>query len=156
VRAKLKEGVRNMLKAVLAMGLILMCFSSAAYSGESTLEQYISSFSYQERKDMKIDSKELVKLVKEKKVQLVDVRFKEEFEAWRMGFAVNIPLNELPKRLNEFDKDKLIVTACPHKDRAAIAMVYLKTKGFNVKYLEDGLLSLAEHLRGDRAKDFIR
>ncbi len=145
-----------MKKAILAGFLLLMCFHSAAYAQEVNLEQYVSNFSYQERKDMKIDSKELVKLIKEKKAQLVDIRFKEEHEAWRMGFAVNIPLNELPKRLNELDRNKIIVTACPHKDRATIAMVYLKTKGFKARYLEDGLTGLAEYLRGDKARDFIK
>jgi rhodanese-related sulfurtransferase len=104
---------------------------------------------------MKIDSRTLVKFIKEGKAQLIDIRFKEEYEAWRMGFGVNIPLNELPARLGELKKDKIIVTACPLKDRAALAMVYLKTKGFNAKYLVDGLLGLAEYLRGDRAREFI-
>lgn len=73
-----------------------------------------------------------------------------------MGFAKNIPLNELPGRLSELDKDKIIVTACPHKDRAGLAMAYLRTKGFQSKYLVDGLVGLAEYLRGDRARDFVR
>jgi len=144
-----------MKRFIFAMFLTLICFYSTAYPQDNNLDTYLSSFSYQERKDMKIDSKELVKLIKEKKVQFIDIRFKEEYEAWRMGFAVNIPLNELPKRLNELDKNKIIVTACPHKDRATIAMVYLKTKGFKARYLEDGLIGLAEYLRGDRARDFI-
>ena len=120
------------------------------------MNQYISNFSYQERKEMKISSKELLPLLKEKKVQFVDIRFKEEFDAWRMGFGTNIPINELPKRLNELDKNKLIVTACPHKDRATIAMVYLKANGFKAKYLEDGLVGLAETLRGDIAKELMK
>jgi rhodanese-related sulfurtransferase len=94
-----------------------------------------------------------VKLLKEKKAILVDIRFKEEHEAWRMGFGLHIPLNELPRRLQELDRTRLIVTACPHKDRSALAMAYLKTQGFDVKYLEDGLLGLAELLRGDKVKD---
>ena len=72
-----------------------------------------------------------------------------------MDVAKNIPLNELPNRLNELDKNKTIVTACPHKDRAIIAMTFLKTKGYDVMYLKDGLIGLAEYLRGDNAKDFI-
>lgn len=39
-------------------------------------------------------------------------------------------MNELPSRLDELDKDKIIVTACPHKDRAILAMAYLRTKGY--------------------------
>ena len=34
-------------------------------------------------------------------------------------------------------------------------MVYLRTKGIQAKYLTDGLIGLAENLRGDNAKDFI-
>lgn len=121
-----------------------------------TFEQYLLDFDYAERRDMKIGSKDLVKLLKEKKAVLVDIRFQEEYAAWRMGFGLHIPLNELPRRLKELDRTKLIVTACPHKDRSALAMAYLKTQGFDVKYLEDGLLGLAELLRGDKAKDLAQ
>lgn len=36
-----------------------------------------------------------------------------------------------------------------------IAMVYLRSRGIQAKYLKDGLIGLAENLRGDDAKDFI-
>ncbi|MBK8790806.1 MAG: rhodanese-like domain-containing protein [Holophagaceae bacterium] len=120
-----------------------------------TLEQYLLDFDYAERRDMKIGSKDLVRMLTEKKVVLVDIRFKEEHAAWHMGFGLHIPLNELPKRLKELDRTRLIVTACPHKDRSALAMVYLKTQGFDVKYLEDGLLGLARRLRGGKARDLL-
>lgn len=55
----------------------------------------------------------------------------------------------------ELDKTKLIVTACPHKDRAALVRMYLTIKGYRAKYLKDGLLGLVELLRGDRAQEFI-
>ncbi|MCK8603767.1 rhodanese-like domain-containing protein [Desulfoferrobacter suflitae] len=139
--------------ALFSIGLFTL--SATALPAQTSLEDYLAGFDYQARKDMKIDSKELVKQYREGKVQLVDIRFKEEFEAWRMGFAINIPLNELPGRLAELDRSKTIVAACPHKDRAIIAMVYLKTKGFEVKYLQDGLVALAEYLRGDKAKELV-
>ena len=119
------------------------------------LDDYLAKFSYQERKEMKIDSKELVELLKKGEVQFVDIRFPEEFAAWRMGAAKNIPLSELPARLGELDKNKLVVTACPHNDRANLGRIYLTTKGYRAKYLEDGLLGLAALLRGDTAKGLI-
>lgn len=131
-------------------------WAATVYGDEMTLETYLSGFDYQARKDMKIESEALVKGLLDGKIQLIDIRFREENDAWRMGFAVNIPLNELPGRLDELKKDKIIVTACPHKDRAALAMAYLRTKGFQSKYLSDGLVGLAEYLRGDRARDFVR
>ena len=136
--------------------LTLLIFgTSSSYGQGINLEDYLSKFDYKERINMKIDSKALIKAIKEGKVQFIDIRFKEEYDAWRMGFTTHIPLNELPARLAELKKDKIIVTACPHKDRAIIAMIYLKTKGFHSKYLADGLVGLAEYLRGDKAREFV-
>ena len=118
-------------------------------------ESYLSNFTYEERKLMKINSIELTAMLEEGTAQLVDIRFKEEYEAWHMPASINIPINELPKRLNELDKSKLIVTACPHKDRAIMARTYLKLMGYNTRYLVDGLIGLAEFLRGDNAREFI-
>lgn len=121
-----------------------------------TYGEYLNSFTYEERKDMKIGSVELVVMLEEGTAQLVDIRFKEEYEAWHMPASINIPLNELPKRLAELDKSKLIVTACPHKDRAIMARTFLKLKGYDTRYLKDGLIGLAEYLRGDNAREFIQ
>ena len=117
---------------------------------------YLNSFTYEERKDMKISSIELVVMLEEGMAQLVDIRFKEEYEAWHMPASINIPLNELSKRLNELDKSKVIVTACPHKDRAIMARTFLKLKGYKTRYLKDGLIGLADYLRGDSAREFIQ
>ena len=125
-------------------------------ASDQKLEHYISDFDYISRIEMKMSSKELIKLLKEGKSQLIDIRFKEEYAAWKVGPAVNMPLNELPKRLNEIDQSKVVVTACPHKDRAAIAMVYLRSKGIEAKYLTDGLIGMAENLRGDNAYEFVQ
>ena len=140
-----------------AITFLVIAFSvfSTAHAEEQALTDFVSNFNYDTRVEMKASARELVDLLQEEEAQLVDIRFKEEYEAWHMGVGVNIPLNELPDRLNELDKDKIIVTACPHKDRAIIAMTYLKTKGYQAMYLKDGLIGLAELLRGDNAKDFI-
>ena len=142
--------MKNIMYVFLLFGLC-----QSVYASDAELESYIKSFDYAARKEMKMDSKGLISLLKEGKAQLIDIRFPEEYAAWKVGPSVNIPLNELPKRLNELDKNKIIITACPHKDRATIAMVYLRSKGIQAKYLTDGLIGLAENLRGDNARDFI-
>ncbi|MFW2373864.1 MAG: rhodanese-like domain-containing protein, partial [Gammaproteobacteria bacterium] len=81
--------------------VLLLLFCVPAYSGNESLEQYISSFDYEARKDMKINSKRLISLLKEEKAQLIDIRFKEEHAAWSVGASKSIPLNELPSRLKE-------------------------------------------------------
>ncbi|MCL7940778.1 rhodanese-like domain-containing protein [Halomonas sp. ATCH28] len=116
---------------------------------------YLRRFDYQERVDMKIQIPELLELYADSKAQIVDIRFPEEYAAWRIGFGQHIPLNELPDRLGELDRDKTIVTMCPHYDRAEIARLYLTLEGFNARYLTNGMLGIADALRGDKARDYI-
>lgn len=144
-----------MKKISILLFAVLMQVVGISSAQEISLEEYLLSFDYEARKEMKINSDELVELLKENKAQLVDIRFEEEFQAWNMPFAIGIPLPDLPNNLHKLDRDKIIVTACPVRDRAIIAMTYLKTQGYSVKYLTDGLLGLAGVLRGDNAKEFI-
>ncbi len=118
-------------------------------------DAYLRTFDYQERKDMKIQMPELFELYAKGEAQLIDIRFNEEYEAWHIGFGDHIPLNELPERLSEIDKNKTIVTMCPHYDRAEIARLYLKLNGFNARYLNDGMLKVVDYLRGDKARDYM-
>ena len=136
--------------------LFILGICTNAYASDAELENYIKAFDYAARKEMKMSSEGLIALLKEGKAQLIDIRFPEEYAAWKVGPSINIPLNELPARLSELDKSKIIITACPHKDRATIAMVFLRSKGIKAKYLTDGLIGLAENLRGDNAKEFIK
>ena len=136
-------------------GILFFGLSIPGYASDARLEKYISTFNYEARKEMKMDSEGLIVLLERGKAQLIDIRFPEEYSAWTVGPSKNIPLNELPSRLAEIDRKKIVVTACPHKDRAIIAMVYLRSKGFKAKYLTDGLIGLAENLRGDNAREFI-
>jgi rhodanese-related sulfurtransferase len=138
--------------ALLAMFLL----SSPAFANDETLQNYINNFDYDTRLEMKASSKQLIDLLEDGKAVLVDIRFKEEQKAWGPSFSLKIPLNELPARLNELPKNKIIVTACPHKDRAIIAMTYLRSKGIPAKYLTDGLIGLSENLRGDAALYFMK
>ena len=63
---------------------------------------------------------------------LLDVRTREEQELTPLtAFGLHIPLNELPERLNEVPRDKLVCTLCPGKIRATMAMCYLVSEGFN-------------------------
>lgn len=136
--------------------LSLLCSASPSAAAESvSLDSYLREFNYETRKMMKCSGKELLSMLIKKEAVLVDIRFPEEQQAWGPSFALKIPLNELPARLNELPKDKIIVTACPHIDRSGIAMTYLSTKGYNACYLVGGLVGLAELLRGDEARDFM-
>ncbi len=134
--------------------LISLCYSNDARKSMS-FEDYLLAFDYQERSNMKIKTPDMLALVEEHKAVLVDVRFPQEYEAWHIAGSINIPLNELPKRLRELPKNKLIITACPHNDRANMARIYLTLNGYEAKYLNDGLLKAADFLRGENAKEYL-
>jgi rhodanese-related sulfurtransferase len=132
-----------------------LCLASSLFAVEPvSLDSYLKNFDYAERNAMKIKSYEALELYKAGKAIFVDIRFKEEYAIWNFPFMKSVPLNELPNRLDELDRSKLIITVCPHYDRAAIARLYLITKGFKGRYLTDGLLGMASYLRGDEAKEF--
>ncbi|GIT97682.1 rhodanese-like domain-containing protein [Sulfurovum sp. TSL1] len=135
----------------LLIGMVLLC--SLLYS--DGFDDYLKNFDYNAIKEMKIRTVEMLNMVEDGTAQVIDIRFPEEYEAWHIGFAKNIPINELPDRLNELDKNKLIITACPHNDRANIARMFLMFKGYRVRYLSDGLLSTTDYLKGSNAQEFI-
>jgi len=122
----------------------------------TTFEEYIRNFDYPSIPAMKMSSKKLIEILPAGNVQVIDIRFREEFEMWNTGIFKNIPINELPVRLDELDPNKLIVTACPHNIRSNIAMHYLKTKGFNVKFLSDGMITFNSLLLGGEADNLYQ
>lgn len=135
--------------------LFILVFFTTFVSAQS-FDAYLKSFDYESKSNMKIKTVEMLNMLEEGTVQVIDIRFREEFELWNLSFTKNIPLNELPSRLNELDKNKLIVTVCPHNDRANIARVFLLLKGYKARYLSDGLLTTVNYLKGDNAKEFLQ
>jgi rhodanese-related sulfurtransferase len=145
------------------LGMAVICFitmltATALYAQDLkgvSFDDYLKAFDYKERKNMKIEIPEMLEFYKQGAAQIIDIRFPEEYQSYSFSFIRNIPLNELPDRIGELDKSKIIVTICPHYDRAEIARTYLTLKGFRSKYLVNGAVGLAEYLRGDKARDFI-
>jgi len=121
-----------------------------------SFDEYLRNFDYNERKEMKIQIPELIEGYADGKIELIDIRFNEEYEMWHTGIGKHIPLNELPDRLDEIDKNKIIVTMCPHYDRAEIARLFLTMKGYKAKYLTDGMLGLVDYFRGDKARNYVK
>ncbi|SDL50295.1 Rhodanese-related sulfurtransferase [Maridesulfovibrio ferrireducens] len=75
----------------------------------------------------------------------LDVRTELEQGYMVFPFATNIPLHELPKRINELPKDKFIILFCTSIFRSAVAYTYLRANGFDeVK----GLTASMENLVG--------
>ena len=73
-------------------------------------------------------------------ITVLDVRPPEEYAAGHVPGAVNIPLQELEKRLEELGGNQEIVAYCrgPHCVLAFDAVARLREKGINARRLEDG------------------
>ncbi|NHB69409.1 rhodanese-like domain-containing protein [Perlabentimonas gracilis] len=90
--------------------------------------------------------------LKSKEAVFLDVRASEETQTVKFHLKLHIPvleipLNEIPKRINEIPKDKLIGIFCSSGVRCVIAFAYLKAKGFKqVKILEGGYSNLMTNL----------
>jgi len=69
---------------------------------------------------------------------VIDVRRDTEVARGAIPQALNIPVDELRKRLNELPKDKTINLSCSVGIRSYIASRILQQKGFDVKSLSGG------------------
>lgn len=87
-----------------------------------------------------IPRKELLARVKQGLVTVLDVRPPEEYAAGHVPGAINIPLRELEKHLDQLDSDHEIVAYCrgPHCVLAFDAVARLRQKGLKARRLEDG------------------
>jgi len=96
------------------------------------------------------------KLFETENAVFLDVRDKKEVEILRFDLelfkikTVNIPINELPEKLDELPQNKLIVCFCSSGTRSAWAYIYLFSKAYNVKWLEASNEDLAKMLKPGR------
>ena len=83
---------------------------------------------------------ELIKRMRSGSVTLLDVRPAEEFAAGHLPGAINIPLRELEKRLQELSPRRDIVAYCrgPYCVLSFEAVAALRGRGFAVRRLVDG------------------
>ncbi len=79
-------------------------------------------------------------------VFVLDVREPHEYNICNIGGHL-IPLNDLPKRMGELDKNREIVVHCRTGGRSSKAVEFLQANGFkNVKNLAGGILAWAEKI----------
>lgn len=83
---------------------------------------------------------ELIRRLADSSVVLLDVRPEDEFALGHLPGALNLPLEELERRLADLPKDREIVAYCrgPYCILSFEAVAALRAKGFKVRRLEDG------------------
>jgi adenylyltransferase/sulfurtransferase len=93
-----------------------------------------------------IDALELKqKIDRGDKFVLLDVREPHEYQIARVPGSILIPLGDLPKRLNELDKDADIVAQCKSGGRSQKAVDLLKQNGFqHVRNMTGGITAWSD------------
>ena len=79
--------------------------------------------------------------------QIIDVRTPGEFAGGHVKGSVNIPLNELPRKLSSIKKDKPVITCCASGMRSASAASILKSNGYTEVYNGGSWLSLNRYAK---------
>lgn len=87
-----------------------------------------------------VSREELVGRLRDASVTLLDVRPEDEFALGHLPGALNVPLDELERRLAELPKDREIVAYCrgPYCVLSFEAVAALRAKGYRIRRLEDG------------------
>jgi len=88
---------------------------------------------------------ELNELLASDAVTLLDVRPELEFRAGHIPGAMNIPVNELARRLDELPRDREVIVYCrgPYCVLTLDALEALSEAGFTVRRLADGVADWA-------------
>jgi phage shock protein E len=73
----------------------------------------------------------LANQVKAGEVKIVDVRTPMEFMGGHVAGSINIPLNEVPERVEEFKSMKKVILCCASGGRSMQATGFLRQHGIN-------------------------
>ncbi|MEQ9404621.1 MAG: rhodanese-like domain-containing protein [Cyclobacteriaceae bacterium] len=76
---------------------------------------------------------------------VIDVRSEGEYNSGHLSNSVNIPLNKLAGKIDEFDKRKPIITCCASGIRSSSAKKMFKSKGFETVRNGGGWVSLKKY-----------
>ncbi len=87
-----------------------------------------------------IPAGELLKRSKQGLVTVLDVRPAKEFAAGHLPGAINVPVEDLGKRMKKFPKGREVIAYCrgPYCLLSVDAVALLRTKGYKARRLEDG------------------
>ena len=90
-----------------------------------------------------VDREQARRLVAEG-AQLIDVRADHEWEAGRIAGASHIPLDELPQRTGEIERDRTVVLYCRGGNRSSMATAALAEAGYDAAKLTGGITGWEE------------
>ena len=104
----------------------------AAMSDETTTES------------TELEPERAAEMIASGEAQLVDVRQDFEWEAGRISGAVHIPLETLPTRAGEIDRERPVIFQCRSGARSAMATDAFRASGIEAFNLAGGLEAWVE------------
>ena len=119
---------------------LLMAVRRTAERGVAAIDKIVQSYFHARDSLEPVSHDELANRLRDGVVTLIDVRPGEEFTAGHIPGAVNIPLDELPRRLGELPADRTIIAYCrgPYCVFAFEAVATLRAQGYDARRLADG------------------
>jgi rhodanese-related sulfurtransferase/DNA-binding transcriptional ArsR family regulator len=120
---------------------LLAALRRIAERNVAEVERLVRSY-FNERDALEpVSREELLQRSRAGTITVLDVRPEDEFALGHLPGAVNIPLRALAARLSELDPAQEIVAYCrgPYCVLSYEAVAELRTRGFKVRRLEDGL-----------------
>ena len=106
---------------------LIACSSAAVVEAPAAVSQLITPLEYVDKFGNSPDH------------LLIDVRTAEEYESGYIEGAVNIPVQELPQRLDEVPRELPIVVYCRSGNRSAAAVETLSAAGYSPIYDMGGI-----------------
>ncbi len=119
---------------------LLMAVRRTAERGVAEIDKIVQSYFHARDSLEPVSHEELADRLRDGVVTLIDVRPGEEFAAGHIPGAVNIPLDELPRRLGDLPADRTVIAYCrgPYCVFAFEAVATLRAKGYDARRLADG------------------
>lgn len=119
---------------------LLAALREYAEHNRSEIRQLVADSVGQRERLEAISREELLGRMQEGSVTLLDVRPDDEFALGHLPGAINIPVEELGRRLAELPRKQEIVAYCrgPYCVLSANAVAALRAKGFRARRLENG------------------
>jgi phage shock protein E len=77
--------------------------------------------------------KDLENLIRSGQATVIDVRTPAEFAGGHVTGSINIPLQQIPHRLDELKKMENVVLCCASGNRSAQATAFLRQNGIRCK-----------------------
>jgi rhodanese-related sulfurtransferase/predicted transcriptional regulator len=136
-----KEGQRVLYR--LADDAVLDLLGALRKIAEGNLaevRQLIQSYFHERDRLEPLSRTELLRRIRENEVTVLDVRSPEEFSSGHLPGAINIPLNDLRRRLKDLPSSQQIVAYCrgPYCALSYEAVAELRKRGYQALRLEDG------------------